>query len=124
MPRNEVEDQIRSCGGGGHQASTGVRSEHRLQVVGVVLDPWNDLTAIEARGALADFRSLEHDHLAPGLGQVQRCRESGVAAADDDSLGAVRALSTLHTGPAGAATDHSDCSGTDIAISIIDSLLS
>ena len=69
---DELEHQVGPGACGRHQAPAGVGTEQPLHGVRVWFDTRNDLTAVEARSALADLCRLEHYHLAPRLGQVQR----------------------------------------------------
>ncbi len=48
--------------------------------------PGIDLPAITTRAAPADILCLEHNHAAPGLGQLQRRRQAGKTGADNTDI--------------------------------------
>ena len=70
------------------QAPRCVQAQMRLQPVLVVPLAAVQLAAIAPRGAPADAVLLHQHHVDAGLGQMQRRRQAGEAAADNGDVGA------------------------------------
>jgi hypothetical protein len=74
------------------QALAALGAEHLDDLVGVVFQARDHLAAVATRGAPAGLARLQHQRANAPLGQVQRRRESGIAAADDADIGRRRLL--------------------------------
>ena len=69
-----------------------VRAELLLELVWIVLESRDDLTAVASGSAPAGLRRVEHHHVGAALGQVQRRRQTRVAGADHRHVGAAVSL--------------------------------
>ncbi len=87
VPVAQVRDQSLGLLGQREQAARRGEAELPLELVLIAPLPGADLPAVAARGAPADPPGLQENDAAAGLGRVQRCRQAGVAAADDRHVG-------------------------------------
>ena len=78
-------------------------AEPALEPVLVAALAGADLAAVPSRGAPADPLRLEEHHVEPGLGEVQRRRKPGVAAADHADVGAETRPSSAGNGGSSSA---------------------
>src|SRR5258705_344571 len=73
-----------------HRAAR-LMTELMLELVGVMLEPGDDLTAVSTGGAPARLRRVERHDVHATLGEVQRGRQARVAGADHHDIGAALA---------------------------------
>ena len=74
------------------QPRSALGPEHRLELVGIELQPRDHLAAVAARAAEARLLGLQHHRLDAALREMQRGREAAVARAHDADVGHHRLL--------------------------------
>ena len=89
---DQIEDDVGGAADELDQALPALGTEHADDLVWIVFEPRDHLAAVAAGGAPTGLVSLEHQRADAALGQVQRGREPGVAAADDADIGRGRFL--------------------------------
>ncbi len=89
---HQAEDEIRGASHDLGQARPTLRTEDRLDLARIELQPGDHLTAVATGRAGADLARLQHHDGGAPFGEVQRRREPGESSADDAHVRPVLAL--------------------------------
>src|ERR1700677_3114080 len=83
---DEVEHEIRGPTGEAPQALAALAAERGLDLIGIVFEAGNQLSAVAAGCAPARRLGLEDDGVAAGLRDMKRRGKAEIARADDENL--------------------------------------